>query len=96
MIIGPVLGFPFLDGEVTGKNDSPSPHWTRREKYMQLNGLYRLMKSFCFALNYFVLKFSIDIFIISLSQFRVAEFRFIIEALLFKTGRKSILCFPIL
>ncbi len=62
MIIGPVLGFPFLpyfyilDGEVTGKNDSPSPHWTRREKYMQLNGLYRLMKSFCFALNNFVLK----------------------------------------
>ncbi len=39
-----------------GKNYSPSPHWTRREKYMHFNGLHRLMKSFCFALNYFVLK----------------------------------------
>ncbi len=55
IIIGPVLGFPLfyiLDGEVTGKNDSPFPHW----RNMHLNGLHRLMKSFCFALNYFVLK----------------------------------------
>ncbi len=60
---------------------------------MHLNGLHRLIKSFCFALNY---NLKLSIFIISVSQFRVAEFRFIIEALLFKTGRKRILCFPIL
>ncbi len=53
----PVLGFPlFLYFRWWGDGEK----WlaiSSLEKYMHLNGLHRLMKSFCFALSYFFLKY---------------------------------------